>query len=217
MYDIYGTKQKIRLDKIIRDHCLYAPFQMNNNFSYIITLPKSNEIMVAQSGQTLGTYNLQNIELEYERFENQSVANEVSSLYAAGRSLFFEYVTLGKTTVWAAASTLINENINILRKPMKAIVMLFTKDTRTDSEEFVYPNISEVKLTIEGVPNQIYSQGINKSRFYEEAMRSFGSKDLKDQFMTPQKFYKDKFALVVDLRSNEESNKTGIGKKIVNT
>ena len=48
-------------------------------------------------------------------------------------------------------------------------------------------------------------------------MRLFGSKDLKDQFMTPQKFYKDKFALVIDLRSNEESNKTGNGKKIVNT
>ena len=35
--------------------------------------------------------------------------------------------------------------------------------------------------------------------------------------MTPQKFYKDKFSLVIDLRSNEEVNKTGHGKKIVNT
>ena len=35
--------------------------------------------------------------------------------------------------------------------------------------------------------------------------------------MTHQKFYKDKFALVIDLRSTEEVNKTGHGKKIVNT
>ena len=217
MYDIYGTKQKICLDRIIRDHGLYAPFQMNNDFEYIIKLPEPSEIMVAQSGQTFGTYSLKNMQLEYETIDNQSIANEVSSLYAAGRSLSFEHANLMKITVWAAASTLINENINIPRKSMKAIVMLFTKDTRTDSEEFVYSNISEVKITIEGISSQIYSQGIKKSRFYEDAKRLFGSKDLKDQFMTPQKFYKDKFALVIDLRSNEELNKTGIGKTIVNT
>ena len=217
MYDIYGTKQKICLDKIIRDHGLYAPFHMNNNFRYIITLPQASEIMVAQTGQTLGNYSLENMELEYETIENQSVANEVSSLFASGRSLSYEHVTLMKTTVWAAASTLINENITIPRKSMKAIVMLFTNTTRKDSEEFVYPNISEVKLIIEGVPNQVYSKGITKSRFYDEAKRLFGSKDERDQFITPQKFYKDKFALVIDLRSNEETNKTGHGKKIVNT
>lgn len=35
--------------------------------------------------------------------------------------------------------------------------------------------------------------------------------------MTIEKFYNNKFALVVDLRSNEETNSTGNGKKIVNT
>ena len=87
----------------------------------------------------------------------------------------------------------------------------------TDSEECLYPNITEVKITIEGVPNQVYSQGIKKSRFYDKAMRLFSSKDEKDQFMTPEKFYKDKFALVINLRSTEEVNKTGHGKKIVHT
>ena len=42
-------------------------------------------------------------------------------------------------------------------------------------------------------------------------------KDIKDQFMTVEKFYKDKFALVIDLRSHEKVNKTAHGKKIVNT
>ena len=50
-------------------------------------------------------------------------------------------------------------------------------------------------------------------------MRQRGSslqKDDRDQFMTVEKFYKDKFALVVDLRSTEDS-KTGHGKRIVNS
>ena len=73
-----------------------------------------------------------------------------------------------------------------------------------------------MKLTIEGVANSVYSQGIPSNRFYDEA-RLFGEKEGKDQFMTVEKFYKDKFALVIDLRSHEEVNKTGHGKKIVNT
>ena len=97
---------------------------------------------------------------------------------------------------------------------MTAVVLLLTKTTRPDSEEFVYPNITEVKLQIEGVPNKVYSQGIPKSRFYEEAKRLFGSKDERDEFMTFQKFYKNKFALVIDLRSHEELDKTGFGKSL---
>jgi malic enzyme len=42
---------------------------------------------------------------------------------------------------------------------MKAIVMLFTNKTKTDSEEYIYPNIEKVRVTIEGVPNAVYSQG----------------------------------------------------------
>ena len=145
------------------------------------------------------------------------IANEIATLYSVGRSLSYEHITLMKTVLWAAASTLINENTNIPRKSMRSIVLLFTKQSRCDSEEYLYPNITEVKLTIEGVPNSVCSQGVPSSRFYEEAKRLFYQKDVKDQFMTVEKFYKDKFALVIDLRSHEEVNKTAHGKKIVNT
>ena len=110
-----------------------------------------------------------------------------------------------KTELWDASITLVNENINIPRKSMRGVVILFAKTT-TDSEEYVYPNISEVKITIKGVPNSVYSQRIKKSRFFRMID--------KDQFMTVEKLYKDKFALVINLRSNPE---TAAGKKIVNT
>ena len=190
---------------------------MDNNFRYIVTLPQSNEIMVAQTGQTLGNYSLEDLELEYETIDNQYIAESASSLYTTGRSLSYEHLTVMKTVSWTAASTFINENINIPRKSIKAIVLFITNTTRKDSEEFLYPNITSVKLTIEGVPNQVHWQGIPKSRFYEEANRLFGSKEDMDQFITPQQFYKDKFALVIDLRSNEDVNRTGHRKKIENT
>ena len=45
MYDIYGTKQKICLDKIIGNHVLYAPYE------------------VAQTSQRWGDYKLENVKM----------------------------------------------------------------------------------------------------------------------------------------------------------
>ena len=73
----------------------------------------------------------ENLELEYETIENESVASVVSSSYSTSRSLI---------------------------KSMRAIVCLFSKTTSpTDSEEYLFPNIESVKVTIEGVPNAVYS------------------------------------------------------------
>jgi hypothetical protein len=102
---------------------------------------------------------------------------------------------------------------------MAAIVLLFTNKVRTDSEQYLYPNLEKVRLTIEGVPNSVFSQGLPKSRFFEEAKRSFCpmcEKSMADEFMSIDKFYKDGFALVIDLRSTQDDT-TGGGKKIVNT
>ena len=96
--------------------------------------------MVVQSGQTLKSYTLEDLQLEYETIENMDLANEIAEKYSIGRSLSYKHITFMKTVVWAAASTLLNENINIPRKSMRSIVLLFTKQSRSDSEEYLYPN-----------------------------------------------------------------------------
>jgi DNA/RNA endonuclease G (NUC1) len=80
-----------------------------------------------------------------------------------------------KKTAWRKDSTIIKETINVPSRSMKAIVMLSTNNTKTDSEEYVYPNIEKVRVTVEGVPSAVYSQGITKTRLYEEARRLFGT------------------------------------------
>ena len=164
---------------------------MMNNFQYVITLPKATDIMVVQGRSTVGTYSLENLELEYETIENESVASVVSSSYSTSRSLI---------------------------KSMRAIVCLFSKTTSpTDSEEYLFPNIESVKVTIEGAPNAVYSQGIPKNRFYSEAKRVFNSVEDYDRFITIREFYNSKFALVIDLRAIEDNSRHGAGKKVINT
>ena len=160
---------------------------ISNNLQFIITLPKATDIMIAQSGQSVGGYTLENLELEYE-LENQDLTSNVVSEYETGRSLSYEHVTLMKTTEWNKDSTTVNETMNLPRKSIKAIMLLFRNKTITDSEQFVYPNIESVKATIEGITNSVYSQGILKSRFFEEPNRVVKYNEEKN--MTLQDFFK---------------------------
>ena len=50
MFTVHG----IKLGKILEDRGLYAPHSMTNNLQYIITLPKTTDIMVAQPGSSTG-------------------------------------------------------------------------------------------------------------------------------------------------------------------
>ena len=67
-------------------------------------------------------------------------------------------------------------DINIPRS-MKAVVLLFTKKDAGDSEEFVFPNLTRVKVAVEENPNDIYSQGLAKRDMYREAVRFFSNNE----------------------------------------
>ena len=216
MFEVYGTKQRIKLGKILEDHGFYAPHSMINNLQYIITLPKATDIMAVQTSQSVRGYTLENFELEYETVGNRDLTIDVVGGYETGRSLSYVHTTLMKTVEWNKDSTTINETVNLPRKSMKAMVLLLRNKTITDSEEYPYPNIESVKVTIEGIPNSVYSQGIPKSRFFEEAMLVFKLND-KEQSITMRNFFRDQFALVIDLRTVNDSFASGNGKKLVNT
>ena len=81
------------------------------------------------------------------------------------------------------------EAINIPRKSMRAIVMLFRYDSTVDSEEYIFPNIKKVDVTIDGRPNAVYCNGIEIDDLYREARRVF---HVKDTNMTEKKFYDNK-------------------------
>ena len=167
-------RMKIPLGKILCDHGPYAPYGMPD-FEYRITLPNSEKIMVAQTNEATGTYELTDIRLECETIESESLAERVRGDYNAGRSLGYDYTTKLKTLPWGKDSTRQVIDINIPRKSMTAVILLFTKKGSVDSEEFLFPNLTNVNITIEGTPNSVYSSGLAKRDMYREAVRFFGS------------------------------------------
>ena len=101
---------------------------------------------------------------------------------------------------------------------MKSIVLLCTKKTPTDSEEFYNAEVEKVKVTIEGNPNSVYSQGLVRSEVYNEAKRFFGTTtDASNDNLTKLEFLKNKYAIVVDLRTVDDENTVHSGRKLIGT
>ena len=212
--EIY-SRMKIPLGKVLADHGPYAPYGMFN-FEYRITLPKSEKIMKAQANQKKGEYKLTDMRLEYEVIESENLVKEVKDKYMVGRSLGYDYTTLLKTLCWKKDSTLEVVDINIPRKSLKALVLLFTEPEKDDSEYFPFPNLEKVSVTVEGNPNDLYSEGLAKRDMFYEAQRFFGN-GLQTSFVSLEKYYVDKFACVLDFRTVDDENIFGSGRNIIGT
>ena len=102
--------------------------------------------MKAQNGESVGSYKLKDMQLEYETIESQSFAQEVRSSYEVGRSLAYDYSTLLKTLSCCKSSTREVIDINIPRRSLKAVILLFTQPGAGDSEKYPFPNITKLLL-----------------------------------------------------------------------
>ena len=211
---------KIKLGKILEGHGPYAPYDMSD-LEYRIKLPEASKVMVPQTGQSVGSYKLTDMNLEFETIEGEELAVSVKKEFETGRQLWYDYTTLLKTLEWRKDSTREVIDINIPRKSMKSIVLLCTRKTPTDSEEFYNAEVEKVKVTIEGNPNSVYSQGLVRSEVYDEAKRFFGRKatttDASDDNLSKLEFLKNKYALVIDLRTVDDENTVHSGGKLIGT
>ena len=71
---------------------------------------------------------------------------------------------------------------------MRAIVMLFTKTTRGESEEFVYADIESVKITVKGGSKYSIQPRFDKKRMFDEALQCYFENNLLDPAMSARDF-----------------------------
>ena len=145
-------RMKIPLGKILCDNGPYAPYGMCD-FTYVITLPRPEKIVKAQANEQIGNYKLTEVRLEYEMIKSAGLAESVRGTYNTGRSFPYKYTALLKTIPWRKENTREEITINVPRKSLKAVVLLFTENDAGDSEHFPFPNLTQVDVTVEGVRN----------------------------------------------------------------
>ena len=143
------------------------------------------------------------MELEYRSISSEYLANRALEVYKVGHAFFYENVLHHKTfTISKPNDSVINEHVNVPRRSMTGLLFLFKEPfmagTR-DSEKFVNPDITSVKIDIDGVPNMLYARGMIPTDQYKSILQRFTG----DISVKEKDFYtNDKFALWIDLRTH---------------
>ena len=215
LFKIFGSTIRIQLGQIPENCGLFAPCAVREEFEFEMRLASNDEIWIAQpakkgeAANAIGTYQLEDLRLEYEVIENKTLADEIVELYGGYHALTFKDVMSYRTETWQAGDTIRNIHVNPSRQSLKAIVCLFRTDD-DNTENFEYPNIERVKITADGVAGAIYNHGIPKDKLFLEAKRLFG-----DRGVTESTFYLgSQFRLVIDLRTTSDKNLFGNEKEM---
>ena len=208
MAALYGTKYCIPLDHpILLNHGVFYPKGLSHPLKFEITLGGVADIVVYSDTTKPPNYKITNLELEYRSISSEYLANRALEAYKVGHAFFYENVLRHKTFTFSKPNvSVINEHVNIPRRSMTGLLFLFTAPSvagTRDSEKFVNPDITSVKIDIDGVPNMLYSRGMIPTDLYKSILQRFTG----DTSVKEKDFYtNDKFALWIDLRTHSDNN-----------
>ena len=222
---VFGNKYKIPLDfELLTTQAPVYKFPIQEDIIFELTLAPKEDIIVTSTTKDMN-FELKNICLEYDTISNETIARQLVNNYNAGFSLYYDWIDHFKTLTVSRNTTLINENVNIPKRSIKGILLLFISDyadgTR-DSEKFENPMITKVKVTIEGIANKLYPEGMRMLDQWGIIKKHFMSEEIKKSDccnLTMEKYYGDdnKFGLWLDMRSTEDNTLHGSGKSLQNT
>ena len=111
-------------------------------------------------------------------------------------------------------------------KSLKGILVLFEeeKSYTRDTSKFYNPKIQKVSVTVEGKPDQLYSQGMRSFEQYDEASKYFAEGRLANEVQAQLQLYDvslgeylvNKYALWLNFRTIDENELHGMGRRMEN-
>ena len=175
---IYGTKYRINLDHpILTDHGVFYPQALYHNLVFELTLSPASQVVNGSDASKL-VYKLENIQMEYEIIRSKLLADEAMSTYTSGKEFAYDNVKFERKEIISRGSdTHLNLRVNPQLRSPKGILLLFInppdRDGARDSEHYFNPDITKVKVTVNGGPNRVYSEGISGKDMWKELTRHF--------------------------------------------
>ena len=220
---VYGTKYRINLDHpILTDHGVFYPQALYNDLIFELTLAPAHQVVKGATSANVLGYKLENIQMEYEVIRSKTLADEALSTYSSGKEFAYDLVMRERVVpITRGSDTRLNLRVNPQRKSLKGILLLFispyTAGNR-DSEYYFNPDITKVKVTVNGVPNRVYNEGISGSDMWKELTRYFKPSTNGRPNITLNKYISgNNFGLWIDLRSMDDTTMHGNGQRLVNT
>ena len=233
LQSVYSNKYRINLDHpILTDHGVFYPQALYNDLVFELTLAPASQVVRGSDASKL-VYKLENIQLEYETIRSKSLADEAFSTYDNGREFAYDLVMREQVVpISRGGDTRLNLRVNPQRRSLKGILLLFINPFvagARDTEHYFNLDITKVKVTVNGVPNRAYNEGISGTDMWNELTRYFnphthtrtrGSHTPnggRPNMNLTKYLTGNKFGLWIDLRSMADTTLHGNGQRLINT
>lgn len=228
--EAYGNRFFIPLDfELLETHMPYYQSALADRLEYELTFNEYSRVIL--STVTTSTYSIGNISLEYDMVTIPDLARSIRNQYAGRISIMYDRILRHRKITKNKSDTLWNVNINVPARSMKGILMLFEEPGNPwgrNTELFYNPKITKVEVTIEGIPNQLYSQGMRAYQQWDEIKKQFAggskrypevnavAKDLQLADVSLAEYLTSKYALWLDMRTSDDDQLHGSGRKVDN-
>ena len=226
----YRNKFVIPLDFEMLDSASpYYQAGLGNRLWYEITTNNYNRVIKSAVASPDANYKITDISLEYEIVTQPTLTRSITTEYQS-MVLLYERVLRHKQIRMNKSDTIWNWSFNMPCKSLKDILVLFEEEKpyKRDRSKFYNLKIEKVSVTIEGKPNQLYSQGMRLFEQYDETRKNFAEGKQKDNNadelqkhlqlhdLSVREYLTDKYALWIDFRMIDENTLHGTGRRIEN-
>ena len=204
-------------------------YGLGSHLTYELTFADYSDVI--KSTDPDATYTISNISLEFNTIINASLASQIRTEYMKS-SILYDRILRACIIQLDKSDTSFSVDINSPSKGLKGVLLIFTKEGSAtkfarDTKEFYNPKITMVEVTVEGVPNELYSQNMEYRHQYDEIVKHFAEgqlkeagaiqKDLKLHNINIASYYTDKYALWLDFRTIDDNRLHGSGRRLGNT
>ena len=180
------------------------PYGLNKEDLFVRLELNSVEKVILCAGDTNATNKLSDISFEYDVIFNKPYATAIGDMYGGTNGMLIPYTkvtsihyqTLSKRdTTWK-----IDVN-NLSICSLQALLLLFV-DKRDDfankNEEFYYPSIKKILVTINGMPHHLFAAKLQARDIYQQLKKHFYREHSN---VTWEEFLMTKFRLWTDTRN----------------
>ena len=157
---IYDNRFCIPLDfEILESSLPLYQYGLGSRLTYKLTFADYSDVIKANKPDA--TYTISNISLEFDTIVNASLASQIRTEYMKS-SVLYDRILRARIIPLNDSDTSFSVDINSPSKSLKGVLLIFTKERSAtkfthDTEEFLNRKITKVEVTVEGVPNQLYS------------------------------------------------------------
>ena len=227
----FSNRFHIPLDfELLETHVPFYQSALGDRLEYELTFNDYSRLIVA-TGDAAASYTVENIALEFDRVTHPDLTRQIRNQYGGRLAILYDRVLHHRKIMANKSDTLWNINLNVPAWSKKGILLLFKDPVaafQRDTEAFYNPQIQKVEVTIEGDPNQLYSQGMRAYQLWQEARKHFAggtkrhpevavvAKDLALADVSLGEFLTKKHCLWLDLHTTDDDQLHGNCRQVEN-